>query len=134
MSVMPRLSRLFAADGKCFNVAIDHGFFNEFAFLTGIEDMKRAVETVVKAGPDVIQLTVGTARHLASIPGRQKPSLALRTDTANVYGKALPRYLFSQMIDDPVEQALALDAACVVVNLFRIPDQPEVYQQCIATI
>ncbi len=96
--------------------------------------MKRAVETVVKAGPDVIQLTVGTARHLATIPGKQTPSLALRTDTANVYGKALPRYLFSQMIDDPVEQALALDAACIVVNLFLIPEQPELYQQCVANI
>ena len=30
------------------------------------------------------------------------------------------------MIADPVEQALRLDAACVVVNLFRIPEQPEV--------
>ncbi|HXA45880.1 MAG TPA: aldolase, partial [Candidatus Angelobacter sp.] len=30
--------------------------------------------------------------------------------------------------------ALRLDAACVVVNLFRIPDQPEVTDQCIQNI
>jgi len=134
MSVGPRMHRLFAADGKCFNVAIDHGFFGEFGFLTGIEDMKRAVRTVVDAGPDVIQLTPGQARHLAEIPGKGKPSLALRTDTANVYGKELPRTLFSHLIDDAVELALRLDAACVVVNLFMLPGEPEVHHQCIANI
>ncbi|MDQ3308752.1 MAG: aldolase, partial [Gemmatimonadota bacterium] len=41
---------------------------------------------------------------------------------------------FSRMIEAPVEQALRLDAACVVVNLFRIPDQPEVTDQCIRNI
>ncbi|MGI8966160.1 MAG: class I fructose-bisphosphate aldolase, partial [Limisphaerales bacterium] len=32
------------------------------------------------------------------------------------------------------EQALRLDATCVVVNLFRIPEQPEVTDQCILNI
>jgi DhnA family fructose-bisphosphate aldolase class Ia len=31
-------------------------------------------------------------------------------------------------------QAVRLDATCVVVNLFRIPDQPEVSDQCIQNI
>jgi DhnA family fructose-bisphosphate aldolase class Ia len=134
MSVTPRLNRLFAADGKCFNVAIDHGFFNEFGFLSGIENMQRAVETVVRANPDVMQLTIGQARHLQHIPGRQKPSLALRTDAANCYGKKLPRRLFSQLIDDAVGQAVALDAACVVVNLLLLPEQSELHHQCVANI
>jgi DhnA family fructose-bisphosphate aldolase class Ia len=38
------------------------------------------------------------------------------------------------MIEDPVCQALRLDATCVVVNLFQIPDQPEVSDQCIQNI
>ncbi len=38
------------------------------------------------------------------------------------------------MIDDPVAQAVRLDAACVVVNLFCIPDQPELADQCIRNI
>ena len=58
----------------------------------------------------------------------------LRADVANVYGKDLPRTLFSRMIHSPVEQALRLDATCVVVNLFRIPNQPEVTDQCIQNI
>ncbi len=134
MSVTPRLNRLLAADGRCFDVAIDHGFFNERSFLTGIEDMRRAVATIVAAAPDAIQLSPGLAPLLQDIPGKAKPSLVLRTDIANVYGRELPRYLFSRSIADPVEQALALDAACVVVNLLLLPDQPELYAQCVENI
>ncbi len=42
--------------------------------------------------------------------------------------------LFSEVIDQPVEQAVRLDAACVVVNLLSLPDQPEVYRQCVRNI
>ncbi len=130
-----RLKRLFhPQSGRCFDVAVDHGFFNEHSFLGGIEDLAAAVRVLVAAGPDAIQLTVGQAPLLQSLPGRHKPSLVLRTDVANVYGRELPRALFSRMIAEPVEQALRLDAACVVVNLFRIPDQPEVGDQCIQNI
>jgi fructose-bisphosphate aldolase, class I len=130
-----RLNRLFnPKSGRCFDVAVDHGFFNELAFLQGIEDMESSIKTLVEAAPDAIQLTIGQADLLQSIPGRHKPSLVLRTDVANVYGKDLPRTLFSRMIANPVEQALRLDAACVVVNLFRIPDEPEVTDQCIDNI
>lgn len=130
-----RLNRLFnPKSGRCFDVAIDHGFFNERGFLAGIEDIGAAVRTVVSAAPDAVQLTVGQARHLQGIPGKAKPALVLRTDVANVYGQDLPRTLFSRMIEEPVEQALRLDATCVVVNLFRIPGQPEVTDQCIQNI
>jgi DhnA family fructose-bisphosphate aldolase class Ia len=134
MSVTPRLNRLFAPDGKCFDVAIDHGFFNEGGFLAGIEDMRAAVTTIVAANPDAIQLTIGQAPLLQSVPGKAKPALVLRTDVANVYAKQLPRHLFSELIQDALEQALRLDAACVVVNLFLIPDQPEVNRQCIQNV
>lgn len=130
-----RLKRLFnAQSNRCLDVAVDHGFFNEAPFLKGIENLEKAVQTLVNAAPDAIQLTVGQARLLQSIPGRQKPSLVLRTDVANVYGSDLPSFLFSRMIENPVEQALRLDAACVVVNLFRIPGQPEVTDHCIENI
>ncbi|MBK9121825.1 MAG: aldolase [Chloroflexi bacterium] len=134
MTIAPRFNRLFAADGKCFDVAVDHGFFGERGFLNDIEDMDRVVRVLVDAMPDAIQLTVGQATKLQHIPGPRKPALVLRTDVANVYGKSLPRTLFSRMISAPVEQALRLDAACVVVNLFNLPDQPEVMEACIANI
>ncbi|MEN8194413.1 MAG: aldolase, partial [Bacteroidota bacterium] len=130
-----RLNRLFnSKSNRCFNVAIDHGFFNEYGFLSSIENIESAVKTVVEANPDVVQLTVGQAHYLQSIPGKSKPTLALRTDIANVYGKKLPNHLFSRMIESPVEQAVRLDAACVVVNLFLIPGAPEVTDQCIQNI
>jgi len=130
-----RLNRLFnPGTGRCFDVAIDHGFFNEAAFLAGIESLPKAVATLIAAAPDAIQLTVGQAPHLQCAPVRPKPALVLRTDVANVYGSQLPRALFSRIIADPVGQAIRLDATCVVVNLFRIPDQPEVMDQCIQNI
>lgn len=130
-----RLNRLFHAKSRrCFDVAVDHGFFNEFAFLSGIENIERAIATLVEAAPDAIQLTVGQAPILQAIPKRPKPALVLRTDVANVYGKELPRKLFSRMIEVPVEQGLRLDAACVVVNLFAIPNEPEVADQCVENI
>ncbi|MFA6287263.1 MAG: hypothetical protein WC661_07720 [Opitutaceae bacterium] len=130
-----RLNRLFNPHtGRCFDVAIDHGFFNEAGFLAGIENLPKAVATLVDAAPDAIQLTIGQAPHLQRLPVRPKPALVLRTDVANVYGSQLPRTLFSRMIEEPVLQALRLDATCVVVNLFRIPEQPEVTDQCIQNI
>ena len=132
---MFRLNRLFNPLSKrCIDVAVDHGFFNELSFLSGIEDLAKAVDILVEANPDAIQLTVGQAELLQRIPGKSKPALVLRTDIANVYGKELPRTLFSRMIARPVEQAIRLDAVCVVVNLFRIPGQPEVTDQCIQNI
>ena len=47
-----RLNRLFhPRSRRCFDVAIDHGFFNEFSFLGGIENVERAVAV----GQDVTQ-------------------------------------------------------------------------------
>jgi DhnA family fructose-bisphosphate aldolase class Ia len=130
-----RQGRLFhPRSHRCFDVAVDHGFFNELSFLKGIEDLPAAVDKLVDAGPDAIQLTVGQAPLLQARPGKNKPALVLRTDVANVYGRDLPEVVFSRMIEDPVEQAVRLDAACVVVNLFRIPGAPGVTAECIQNI
>jgi len=130
-----RLNRLFnAKSGRCFDVAVDHGFFNQPGFLQGIEDMRTVVKTLVDAAPDAIQLTLGMARHLQEIPGRFKPSLVLRTDVANIYGKELPTSRFSLMIEETMLQAVRYDAACVCVNLFQIPGAPEVHAQCVENI
>lgn len=130
-----RLNRLFnPASQKCFDVAIDHGFFNEYGFLQGIENMQHAIDVIIDAAPDAIQLTVGQLHYLQRTPGKQKPSLVLRTDVANVYGAALPSTAFSKMIDQPILQAVRADATCVCVNLFSIPGAPEVTAQCIDNI
>ena len=83
-----RLNRLFnARSNRCFDVAVDHGFFNEGAFLQGIENLESAVRVLVEAAPDAIQLTIGQAEILQRIAGKEKPALVLRTDIANVYGR-----------------------------------------------
>lgn len=133
MTATARLNRLFATDGNCFDVAIDHGFFNEGAFLDGIENISQAVETIIRAAPDAVQLTLGQAPHLQNRPG-PKPALVLRTDAANVYGPTLPRRLWSHLIGDAVESAVRLDAACVVVNLLLLPDQSELHGECLQNI
>src|SRR5258708_10604993 len=130
-----RLNRLFNANSKrCLDVAEDDGLFNELGFLSGIEDLAQAVDTLVAASPDAIQLTIGQAELLQRIPGKTKRALVVRTDVANVYGRELPRTLFSRMIEDPIEQAIRWDGVCVVLNLFGIPGQPEVTDQCIENI
>ena len=129
-----RMNRLFGTSGNCFDVAIDHGMFNEPGFLNGIENMHNAISIVAAAAPDAIQLTPGTAPILQAIPGKARPALVLRTDIANVYGNPLPKKLFSVIIEDVVEQAIMLDAACVVVNLLMLPNQPELHEACIKNI
>lgn len=129
-----RMKRLFGTSGNCFDVAIDHGMFNEPGFLNGIENMHNAISIVAAAAPDAIQLTPGTAPILQAIPGKARPALVLRTDIANVYGNPLPNKLFSVIIEDVVEQAIVLDAACVVVNLLMLPNQPELHEACIKNI
>ncbi|MDT0341950.1 class I fructose-bisphosphate aldolase [Streptomyces litchfieldiae] len=134
MSANPRLSRMFNASGRCLDVAIDHGMVNELSFLGGIENMRATVRLIAEAGPDVIQLTPGMARHLEGLRGRDRPALALRGDVSNVYGTSLPDHVFSHLLDDIVEQAVALDAVCVVVNLLLLPGQPELHHQCVRNI
>ncbi len=134
MFAKPRLQRLFASDGKCFDVAVDHGVFHNAEFLEGIENLPRAVDTLVEAGPDAIQLGPGQARLLQQRAGREKPALVLRADSANIYGPSRPRDLFCILNAAPVEQAVRWDAAAVVVNLFYAPGQTQLYRQCMANI
>ncbi|MTD15613.1 aldolase [Nakamurella sp. YIM 132087] len=130
-----RINRLFhPTSGRLLDVAVDHGFFGEPAFLQGISDMQAAIDTLVDAAPDAIQLTVGQARLLQQRPGRFKPSLVLRSDVANVYGPELPDRLYSLPIQHAAETAAQLDATCLVVNIFDMPGQPELREQCVRNV
>ncbi len=126
------MRRLFAGDGRCFDVAVDHGFFGEPRFLAGIEDLAGALDVLVEAAPDAIQLSPGSAPLLQGRAG-PKPALVLRTDVANVYGPIIgpENHYYSELVTEPVEQALRLDAACVVVNLLWIDGREELHQACV---
>jgi class I fructose-bisphosphate aldolase len=130
-----RLNRLFnARSGRALDVAVDHGFFGERSFITGIEDMGEVVRTLVAAGPDAVQLTLGQARLLQQVPGKDKPALVLRTDVANVYGNPLDSILYSHHVPHAIEEAVRLDAVAVCVNLMQIPEHPEVREANIRSI
>jgi fructose-bisphosphate aldolase, class I len=128
-----RLNRFLAADGRCLDVAIDHGVFNEHAFLDGLEDLPAVVRALVDAGPDAIQMNVGQADVLQSTPGPRKPALVLRTDVGNLYNATTHRVMFNQLVhwDEPILGALKADAACVVCNLLLMPNEPELHRQTV---
>src|SRR5437763_17155915 len=107
----PRLNRLFAADHRCFDLAIDHGVFHNAEFLAGIEDLPAAVATAVQAGPDAIQLGVGQTRWLTGVAGKDQLALELRGDAANVYGTDLPEQIFVLPLGQLVRPASRQHAA-----------------------
>jgi fructose-bisphosphate aldolase, class I len=134
MSAAYRLNRLFdPGSGRCIDVAVDHGFFGQSELLVGIEDMASAIETLVAAGPDAIQLAPGQAPLLQALPG-PKPALVLRVDVTNAYEPDPPAEPFSLLIDDAIGLAVRLDAVCVCVNLLDAPGQGELRRQCLQNI
>lgn len=135
ISKKARMNRLFR-NGGCLDVAIDHGVCNEPSFLIGLEDMPQTVEKLVEAGPDAIQMVYGQADLLQQRPERDKPALVMRIDMGNPYNSTRHRTMWSQLQNyhDPIIGALEMDAACVVVNLFMLPDEPELFRQCVENI
>jgi fructose-bisphosphate aldolase, class I len=135
-STKVRLNRLFNRSGKCLDVAIDHGVFNEYSFLDGLEDVEKVVEQLVDAGPDAIQMNYGQSDVLQRIPGKHKPALVMRTDVGNPYNLQTHRVMFNilQNSEEPILEAIRMDAACVVVNLLLLPDEPDLHRQTIANI
>ncbi len=131
-----RINRMFNASGKCLDVAIDHGVFNEYSFLDGLENMDHVVKTLVEAGTDAIQMNYGQADVLQKIPGKHKPALVMRTDAGNPYNAQTHRHMFNipAHMEDPVLAAVQVDAACVVVNLLLLPDEPELHMQTVRNI
>jgi len=130
-----RLNRLLN-NGRCLDIALDHGVCNEPSFLNGLEDMPQVIDKLVAAGPDAIQLNYGQADLLQDRPGRDKPALVQRIDMGNPYNATAHRVMWAvlQNEHDPVLPAVQRDAACVVVNLFMLPNEPDLLRQCVQNI
>jgi DhnA family fructose-bisphosphate aldolase class Ia len=135
-STKVRLNRLFNESGRCLDVAIDHGVFNEYSFLDGLEDIEQVVQTLVEAGPDAIQMNYGQSDVLQRIPGKTKPALVMRTDVGNPYNAQTHKVMFNglQNSEEPILEAIRMDASCVVCNLLLLPDEPELHRQTIVNI
>ncbi|MGV3549741.1 class I fructose-bisphosphate aldolase [Rhizobium sp.] len=130
-----RMNRLFGK-GRCLDVAIDHGVCNEPSFLGGLENIDAVVTSLVAAKPDAIQMNYGQADLLQDVEGKDKPALAMRIDMGNPYNKIRHRHMWAVLQNEaePLIGAIQMDAACVVVNLFMLPDEPELFKQCIQNI
>jgi fructose-bisphosphate aldolase, class I len=130
-----RMNRLFG-NGRCLDVAIDHGVCNEPSFLNGLEDMQDVVGTLVAAAPDAIQMNYGQADLLQNVEGKEKPALVMRIDMGNPYNPVRHRDMWAVLQNqaEPLVGAIELDAACVVVNLFMLPDEPDLFRQCVENI
>ena len=135
LSPKARMNRLFR-NGRCLDVAIDHGVCNEPTFMPGLEDIGAVVDQLIAAGPDAIQMNYGQADLLQARPERDKPALVMRLDMGNPYNDRRHRVMWAELQnrDEPIIGALEMDAACVVVNLFMLPDEPELFRQCVANI
>lgn len=131
-----RLNRMFAPSGKCLDVALDHGVFNEYSFLDGLTDIEKVVQDLVDAGPDAIQMNYGQSDVLQTIPGKHKPALVMRTDVGNPYNPQTHRVMFNilQNAEEPILEAIRMDAACVVVNLLELPNEPDLHRQTVENI
>ncbi|WLS05635.1 class I fructose-bisphosphate aldolase [Shinella oryzae] len=130
-----RMNRLFG-NGRCLDVAIDHGVCNEPSFLDGLENMPAVVKALVDAKPDAIQMNYGQADLLQALPGKDKPALVMRVDMGNPYNRIRHRDMWAVLQNEaePLIGALEMDAACVVVNLFMLPHEPDLFRQCVQNI
>jgi fructose-bisphosphate aldolase, class I len=135
LSTKARMNRMFT-NGGCLDVAVDHGVCNEPGFLKGLENMDSVIATLVDAKPDAIQMAYGQADLLQSRPEKDKPALVMRIDMGNPYNDTRHRVMWSELQnhDAPIIGALEMDAACVVVNLFMLPDEPDLFRQCVRNI
>ena len=135
-STKVRLNRMFNESGKCLDVAVDHGVFNEYDFLDGLENMESVVQSLVKAGPDAIQTNYGQSDILQRIPGKSKPALVMRVDYGNPYNAQTHKVMFSELQneEEPILEALRMDASCIVVNLLLVPGEPALHRASLRNI
>ena len=127
--VNARLNRLFAADGKCFDVAVDHGFFGEGSFLTGSRTWRRRCQRSLTQRRTRFSSLRARLRFSRICPVQGNPlsssAPTWRTSTAALLHSSSAGW------STPPSNALHLDAACVVVNLLLLPDEPELHEQCV---
>ncbi|WP_455296774.1 class I fructose-bisphosphate aldolase [Brucella pituitosa] len=130
-----RMNRLFGS-GRCLDVAIDHGVCNEPSFLDGLENMQATVKALISAAPDAIQMNYGQSDLLQDVQGKDKPALVMRIDMGNPYNHIRHRAMWAVLQNEaePLIGAIKMDAACVVVNLFMVPDEPDLFRQCVQNI
>ena len=90
MTKKVRMNRLFN-NGRCLDVAIDHGVCNEPSFMDGLEDMASVVDAAGRRRPgrDPDELRPGRPAAVAA-RRRPSPALVMRIDMGNPYNRQPP--------------------------------------------
>jgi DhnA family fructose-bisphosphate aldolase class Ia len=111
MSVIRRMERIFAADGKALIVAMDHGLMD--GPCKGLENPGKTIEKIVAGGANAVLTSYGVARRFAAELGRI--GLILRTDggTTSLGKMGGPSSLFFG-----IDEALRLGADALAVSAF----------------
>ena len=111
MSVRYRLNRLLAADGRCFDVAIDHGIFNEPTFLGGIDNTQSVTTTPLSTTtPYTITVTSGvgcTASAMRTVNVNPLPTASLSGGGTVCASDPLPDVVFTFTGGSPRTGAIA---------------------------
>ena len=81
-------------------------------------------------------MNYGQADLLQNVAGKDKPALVMRIDMGNPYNRIRHRDMWAvlQNRGRAAGRRYRMDAACVVVNLFMLPDEPDLFRQCVENI
>ena len=131
-----RLNRLFnPRTRRCFDVAIDHGFFNEATFLAGIEDLPGAIAKLVAAGPDADPAHGGPGAAPAGAAGpRQAGARPAHRCRQRLRDAAALVALLAHGRGPRAPGRAPRRGVRRRQHLFCIPDQPGLADQCLQNI
>lgn len=127
MSIIRRMNRIFASDGKALIVAMDHGLMD--GPCRGLENPGKTIEALVSGGANAVLTSYGVARRFDK--ELAKLGLILRADggaTCLLKGSSPSRLFFS------IEDALHLGADALAVNAYPGSDKEAETLQNLAQI
>ena len=126
--------RLLADDGRLVSVALDHGVFGSAGIVEGLGSLAHRVAETVQAGPDAIQLNLGSAERLRGAFEGSPVRLVARLDVTNAYQAGPGARLYSLVVGRAIERAAAIGVAAVVVNLLDSDSDTDLRRDCITIV
>lgn len=129
----PRLARLLGADGRTSLGLFDNGVFGEPSWSALIPLIDELITNPENRAFDGISVPRGSAERLQALPARDKPALILRADVNDYWLGNFDGPFSSSPLAGAVEDAVRLDAACVVTILLRSSSDPSLQTACLRT-
>jgi DhnA family fructose-bisphosphate aldolase class Ia len=111
----------------------DHGLFGEPSWLGNHTLIAELVRRGSEARFDALSLPARSAAMLQAIPGPERPALILRGDVCDYWLRRSPTSV-SMPLAGAVEDALRLDAACMITTIISSTSQPGLQTACLRTV